>query len=44
LLVLYLILTAFFTSLIFVVFLSLYRFFKLVVPCYRDPRAAAMTQ
>lgn len=42
LLVLYLVLTGFFTPLMLVVFFSLYGFFKLVVPVYRGPSPAKM--
>jgi 1,4-dihydroxy-2-naphthoate octaprenyltransferase len=42
LLVGYLVLTGFFTPVMLVVFLSLYGFFKLMVPVYRSPRPAIM--
>jgi len=41
-LVLYLVLTGFFTPVMLVVSLSLYGFFKLMVPVYRSPRPAIM--
>lgn len=41
-LVAYLVLTGFFTSVMLVVLLSLYGFFKLIVPVYRAPRPATM--
>ncbi len=44
LLVLYLVLTGFFTPLMLVVFLSLYGFFKLILPVYRGPRPAKMPE
>ncbi len=42
LLVAYLVLIGFFTPVMLVVFLSLYGFFKLMVPVYRSPRPATM--
>jgi 1,4-dihydroxy-2-naphthoate octaprenyltransferase len=42
LLVLYLVLTGFFTPLMLVVLLSLYGFFKLIVPAYRSSKPATM--
>lgn len=44
LLVLYLVLSGFFTPLMLVVFLSLYGFFKLLVPAYKSSKPAAMPE
>jgi 1,4-dihydroxy-2-naphthoate octaprenyltransferase len=44
LLVVYLVLTGFFTPILLVVFLSLYPFLKLIVPVYRAPKPARMPE
>ena len=44
LLVLYLVLTGFFTPIMLVVFLSLYGFFKLILPVYKGPKPKRMPE
>ena len=44
LLVVYLISTGFFTPIMLVVFLSLYRFFKLIVPVFKSPKPVSMPE